>query len=164
MAFFEALRRSRDHTHDGLLSFYFAVHRTTGVTIGTAYARPSGERIPLESLRVQLRHLCIMGKRAARLIGHAAKLAHLMWQVSQGGGDAIVYRPGDIILSAAGDLDKGNIEVVAVFGLEIRVDDLADRFGGVAKVAVGGSGPDLIAGFAAMGSGDGDRAGVGKRK
>ncbi len=35
---------------------------------------------------------------------------------------------------------------------EIRVDDLADRFGGVAKVAVGGSGPDLIAGFAAMGS------------
>lgn len=105
-----------------------------------------------------------MGKRTAGLISHAAKLAHMKRQVSQGRGDAIVYRPGDVVVSAAGDLDKGHVEVVAIFGIKIRVDDLADRLGGVAKVAVGSAGPDLIAGFAAMGSGDGDRAGVGKRK
>ena len=84
--------------------------------------------------------------------------------MSQRGGDGIVYFPGDIVISTAGDFDKSYVEVITLFGVVIRINDLTNGLGRIFELTVGRASPDLIVRFAAMAGGNGDGAGVGKRK
>ena len=59
--FFEGLRRSGDHAHDGLFAFYLAIDRPARIAIGTAHMCPCSKRIPLAVLPGKLRNFRIMG-------------------------------------------------------------------------------------------------------
>ena len=54
--------------------------------------------------------------------------------------------------------------MIGLLGKEVRIDHLAYWIGWVGKVTLLGSGPDLIARFAAMGGCHGDGAAIGKRE